>query len=84
MAKGTDVKTLNVRELRSEIPRLRELLEAEHELLLVSNGEPLARILPPAGKSRRLESLAAFRATMPKASIPSQVLIREDRDRRGT
>ncbi len=78
------MKTINVRELRSEIPRLREILEAEHELLLVSHGQPIARILPPATAGRRLESLAAFRAQMPKATIPSEVLIREDRDRRGT
>lgn len=78
------MKTINVRELRSEMPRLKELLATEHELLLVSNGEPLARILPPAAGSRRLESLAAFRAQMPKAAIPSEVLVRQDRDRRGT
>jgi prevent-host-death family protein len=77
------MKTLNVRELRNEIPRLRELLEREHELLLVSNGEPLARILPAAPR-RKLESLAAFRAQMPMVETPSEVLVREDRDRRAS
>ncbi len=77
------MKTINVRELRSEIPRLRELLEREHELLLVTNGQPLARILP-AAPQRKLESLAALRARMPRVKVPSEVLIREDRDRRGT
>jgi prevent-host-death family protein len=75
------MKTINVRELRSEIPRLRELLEREHELLLVSNGEPLARILP-ATPRRKLESLAEHRARMPMVKVGSEVLIREDRDRR--
>jgi prevent-host-death family protein len=75
------MKTLNVRELRNEIPRLRELLEREHELLLVSNGEPLARILP-ATPRRKLESLAEHRARMPMVKVGSEVLIREDRDRR--
>ena len=77
------MKTINVPELRNEIPRLKQLLEVEHELLLVSNGEPLARILPPV-PGRRLEPLAAFRAQMRKVGIPSEVLIREDRDRRGS
>ena len=77
------MKTINVRELRQEMPRLKALLEAEHELLLVSNGEPVARLLPPAGNGR-LKSLAEFRATMPMAKTPSEILIREDRDRRGT
>ncbi len=77
------MKTINVRELRREIPRLKELLEREHELLLVSGGEPLARILPPL-PSRRLEPLADLRSRMRKVSVPSEVLVREDRDRRGS
>lgn len=75
------MKTLNVRELRAEMPRLRELLAQEHELLLVSNGEPMARILPMPRK-RQVKSLAAHRARMPMLEVPSAVLIREERDRR--
>lgn len=75
------MKTLNVRELRAEMPRLRELLAQEHELLLVSNGEPVARILPMPRK-RQVPSLAAHRARMPMLEVPSAVLIREERDRR--
>jgi prevent-host-death family protein len=75
------MKTINVRELRSGIPRLRELLAQEHELLLVSNGEPLARILPAAPR-RKLASLAEHRARMPMVKVGSEVLIREERDRR--
>ena len=80
------MKTINVRELRSEIPRLRETLAAESELLLVSNGEAIARILPAAPAPRRsnLPSLKAFRATMAPVKVPTEVLIREDRDRRGS
>ena len=75
------MKTVNVRELRTGIPRLREILAKEHELLLVSNGEPVARILPAPGK-RHVPSLAAHRAKMQvlKGSIAD--LLREDRDRR--
>lgn len=75
------MKTINVRELRNEIPRLRELLAEEHELLLVSNGEAVARILP-APTARRFPSLAEHRARMPMVKVPSEVLIREERDRR--
>ena len=75
------MKTLNVRELRAEMPRLRELLAQEHELLLVSNGEAVARILPVPRK-RHVPSLAAHRARMPMLDVPSEVLIREERDRR--
>ena len=77
------MQTLNVCELRNTIPHLRETLAREHELLLVSNGEPIARILP-ATQPPNLESLAWLRAKSPPLSVPSEVLVREDRDRRGT
>lgn len=75
------MKTLNVRELRSEMPRLRELLAQEHELLLVSNGETVARILP-APRKRRVQPLTALRAKMPMVKTPIEALLREDRDKR--
>ncbi len=79
------MKTMNVRELRQETPRLKQTLAEEGEILLVSNGEPIARLLPVTVKSRpKLPSMKAFRATMPLMDVPSEVLIREDRDRRGT
>jgi antitoxin (DNA-binding transcriptional repressor) of toxin-antitoxin stability system len=78
------MKTLNVRELRNEMPHLRETLEAEHELVLVSNGEPIARILPIDSAPPRLESLGWLRAKAPRQKTDSAQLIREDRDRRGT
>jgi antitoxin (DNA-binding transcriptional repressor) of toxin-antitoxin stability system len=74
------MKTINVRELRGEIPRLRETLAREHELVLVSNGEPVARILPMP-KRRHVASLAAHRARMPVIESIA-ALIREERDRR--
>jgi antitoxin (DNA-binding transcriptional repressor) of toxin-antitoxin stability system len=75
------MKTINVRELRSVMPQLKETLAREHELLLVSNGEPVARILPVLRK-RQVPSLAAHRAKMAMVSVPTEVLLREERDRR--
>ena len=75
------MKTINVRELRSEIPRLRETLQQEHELVLVSNGEPVARILP-APRRRHVAPLAAHRAKMAVVTVGSEALLREERDRR--
>jgi antitoxin (DNA-binding transcriptional repressor) of toxin-antitoxin stability system len=75
------MKTINVRELRSAIPHLRETLASEHELVLVSNGEPVARILPIPPK-RHVPSLAAHRARMTALPVPIEQLLREDRDRR--
>ena len=79
------MKTINVRELRATIPHLKEALALERELVLVSNGEPIARItpiLPSADTRPRLPSLKAFRDSLPKSKTPVEVLIREERDRR--
>ena len=80
------MKTINVRELRTAMPNLRETLHTEGELLLTSNGEPIARLLPiePKPSRSRLLPLKAFRDTLPQMTTPSEVLIRQDRDRRGT
>jgi antitoxin (DNA-binding transcriptional repressor) of toxin-antitoxin stability system len=77
------MQTINVRELRNTIPHLRETLAREHELVLVQNGEPVARILPIDGPPK-LESMAWLRAMSPPKKTDSTVLIREDRDRRGS
>ncbi len=74
------MKTISVRELRGEVPRLKETLAKEHELLLLSNGEPVARILP-VHKKRYVSSLAAHRARMPMIDS-LEAFIREERDRR--
>ncbi len=75
------MKTINVRELRNAIPRLRETLDAEHELLLVSNGEPVARILPVPAR-RHVASMAALRARMAPLPVPVEQMLRDERDRR--
>ena len=77
------MQTINVRELRNTIPHLRETLEREHELVLVSNGEPVARILP-IEQPPKLQSMAWLRAMSPPQKTDSTALIREDRDRRGS
>ena len=75
------MKIINVRELRDCMPRLRDILDKERELLLVSNGEPVARILP-ASSQRHVPSLASHRDKMPVLEGSVADLVREDRDRR--
>ncbi len=76
------MQTINVRELRNTIPHLRETLAREHELVLVSNGEPVARILP-IEQPPKLQSMAWLRALSPQQTTDSTDLIREDRGMRG-
>ena len=78
------MKTINVRELRSSIPHLTQTLAEEQELLLVSNGEAIARILPVESALLKVESLAWFPALAAYREVESVDLIREERDRRGT
>ena len=75
------MKTINVRELRSAIPHLAKTLDEEHELLLVSNGEPIARILPVVRRPQ-LQSLKWLRDQVGGVLPDSTPLIRDERDRR--
>ncbi len=78
------MKSMNVRELRSAIPHLSQTLAQEQELILISNGQPIARILPIEPPPPAVESLAWLRALAPAQDVDSSKLIREERDRRGT
>ena len=73
------MKTLTIREAREGLSHPEQMFAGNDEVLVVCRGEPVARILPVKPKMR-VRSLAAFRATMSFQEIPSEVLIREDRD----
>jgi antitoxin (DNA-binding transcriptional repressor) of toxin-antitoxin stability system len=81
------MKTLTIREAREGLSHPDQMFADADEVLVVKHGEPVARILPvtPTAEARKkaFRSLAAFRATMPFQDVPSEVLIREDRDERG-
>lgn len=78
------MKSLNIREIRQELSHLDELLVKEGELLVTRHGKPIARVLPleSAPSPRHLPSLKWLRDQAPFQEIPSEVLIREDRDAR--
>ena len=74
-------KTLNIDELENLIPNLRETLEREQELVLVVDGEPIARVLPIQAPPK-LQSIAALRASLGRTLPDSTPEIRPERDRR--
>lgn len=78
------MKELSVREMRQGYQALQKALHDEGELVLTHHGKPFARVLPiePAAEPRRLPSLKWLRDRMHYQEIPSEVLIREDRDAR--
>jgi antitoxin (DNA-binding transcriptional repressor) of toxin-antitoxin stability system len=79
------MKTLTIREAREGLSHPDQMFADADEVLVVRHGEPVARILPvaPAAPARKLPSLKWLRDQLPPQDIPSEVLIREDRDARG-
>lgn len=78
---GIDLKTLSIREMRSALSHLDELVAEAGEVVVTRRGRPLARILPARAR-RNIPSQAKLRASMPKLEVPSEVLVREDRELR--
>ena len=75
------MKSLSIREVRSEIPRLEEILASEGELVITRRGRPIARLLP-ARTEAKLPSHAGLRSRMKRLTEGSEALVRQDRDER--
>ncbi len=75
------MKTLSIREMRSALSHLEEIVAEEGEVIVTCRGRPLVRILP-ARTRRGIPSRADLRASMPKLKVPSEVLVRQDRELR--
>ncbi len=75
------MRTLTIRQLRAALPGLDSLVAKDGEVLVTRRGRPLARLLPPRS-ARSLPSHADLRAKMRRLSVPSEVLVRQDRDGR--
>jgi prevent-host-death family protein len=75
------MKTLSVRHLRAALARLDEVIAEEGEILVTRRGRPLARVVP-VHQARAMPSHADLRAKMPRLPMPSEVLVRRDRDAR--
>jgi antitoxin (DNA-binding transcriptional repressor) of toxin-antitoxin stability system len=75
------MRSISVREMRTALPRLEQLLAEEGEVVITRNGKPVARVLPtPSGTP--IPSHADLRGRMRRLDVGSEVLIRQDRDER--
>ena len=74
------MKSLSIREMRTALGRLGELVDQEGELVITRRGEAIARVIPFEPR-RKIPSRAELRRSMPRFS-PSADRIREDRDDR--
>ena len=75
------MKTLSIREMREALTRLDAILAKEGEILVTRRGRAVARLVPVRSRGR-MPSHADLRASMPRLAVPSEVLIRQDRDGR--
>lgn len=75
------MRTITIREAREGLSHPEQLFADDDEVIVTRRGEPVARILPIAPQPR-LRSLKAFLARQPMQTIPSEVLLAEDREDR--
>lgn len=82
------MKTATVRELRTQFPRIRQLLEQEGEVVVTDHGTPVAVLKPFRRAATRsvasLDYYARLRARMPKPLTKDErhALDEADRDER--
>ncbi|HED13437.1 MAG TPA: type II toxin-antitoxin system Phd/YefM family antitoxin [Gammaproteobacteria bacterium] len=74
------MKAISIRDMRSDLGHLDQLIESEGEIIVTKHGNPIARLLPVHG-SREMPDHASLRARMP-VLLPSAQLVRKDRDDR--
>jgi prevent-host-death family protein len=74
-----NMREMSIRELRSSLSSIDEIVEREGEVVLTRHGRPLGKLIPlqPRGSA---PSHADLRAGMPRLAVPSEKLVRADRD----
>ena len=75
------MKEMSIREMRTSLGQLAELVAEEGELVIRRRGEPIARVLPMTPQRRRPDH-AELRQRMPMLGTSSADLIRAERDER--
>lgn len=71
---------VNLADAKARLSELVSKAESGEETVITRRGRPVARLIPIAAPREAFRSLAAFRATLPKARKPSAEIIRKLRD----
>jgi prevent-host-death family protein len=71
---------MSIRELRAALPAIAQIVEEEGDIVLTRHGRPLARVVPLEPR-RNAPSHADLRAGMGRMGVPSEHLVRADRER---
>ncbi len=75
------MKELSIRDMRNALAHIDTLVNAAGELIITRHGTAIARILPIFGRQRRPDHRALHQLTK-QLTLPSEKMIREDRDER--
>jgi prevent-host-death family protein len=70
---------INIKEARSKFSSLIHQVEEGREVILTRRGREVARIVPSAGKAKRLPSLKKFRAEIKLSGKPLSAPVIEGR-----
>lgn len=73
------MRRISIREIRSALSNVEEMLESEGELIITRHGRPVARVLP-VDRLRPVPSRRDLRQSLPPMPIQSEDLIRRERD----
>lgn len=74
------MRTMSIRELRSALSSIGEIVEKDGDVVVTRHGRPVVRLVP-VNPTRSVPSHADLRAAMPYMAVPSADLIRADRGR---
>jgi len=75
------VRRISIREIRSALSHVEELLESEGEVIITRHGKPVARVLP-VDRPRPIPSRRDLRQSMEPSPVQSEDLVRRERDER--
>lgn len=76
------MREATIRQVRELLPHLEEALQEAGEIVVTRRGQAIAKLVPLQPRQVLRPSNADFRARMPRQTIPSEVLVRQDRDER--
>ncbi len=74
------MREMSIRELRDSLSSIGEIVERDGEVLLTRHGRPVVKLVA-VNPCRTAPGHADLRANMPRMAIPSEELIRADRER---
>jgi antitoxin (DNA-binding transcriptional repressor) of toxin-antitoxin stability system len=76
------MRQVTVREMREMLPTIEAALEADGEIVLTRRGRPIARLMALTENPPARLSTASLRARTKPLAVPSEVLLRQERDER--